>query len=74
MKIFVSVKVNAKENCVEDLGDGNYSVRVKAKPIDGDANFEIIRLLAAHFKVPRSCVQIKLGQTSKRKILVIDRG
>ena len=74
MKIAVQVKVNAKESCVEELGDGTYAIRVKARPVDGSANFEIIRLLAKHFKVPRSRVHIKSGQTSKRKILVIDRG
>ena len=74
MKISVSVKAGAKENRVEDLGAGNYRIRVKVLPIEGRANEEVIRLVAEHFSVPRSRVTLKAGKTSKLKILVIDRG
>lgn len=74
MKISVKVKAGAKENHIQDLGAGNFQIRVKVPPVEGRANEEVIRLFALHFRVPRSKVTIKSGQTAKTKILVIDPG
>lgn len=66
MKIKVCVKANAKEEQVE-LVEGVYHVRVKARPIDGQANEAVIKVLSEFFKVPKSQVQLCRGATSKFK-------
>lgn len=70
-KIKVQVKAGSRENKVEDLGGGNYRVRVKAPPVDGKANEALIAVLAEHFDVVKSLVRLRSGQTSKKKIFEI---
>ncbi len=72
MKISVQVKAGAKENRVEDLGAGQYRVRVKAPPVEGKANDALVVVLAEHFHVSKSAVRLRIGQTSKKKIFEID--
>jgi hypothetical protein len=74
MKISIRVKPNAKENKVEKTGRNQFSVWVKAAAKEGKANKEVIEVLAEHFKVPKSCISIITGLTSKRKIVEIDTG
>ena len=46
-------------------------VGIKSRPIKGEANKEIIKKLARHFKISTSLIQIKSGQRSKQKIIEI---
>ncbi len=74
MKIQVKVKAGAREDCVSfDKENNLYTVSAKAQPVEGKANAAIIKLLAKHFKVPKSNIQLKTGQKSKIKIFEIDR-
>ncbi len=52
--------------------DGALRVRLKAAPVDGAANEELVRTLAKAFGVPRTDVQIISGHSSKRKSVTID--
>ncbi len=55
--------------------DGALRVRLKAAPVDGAANEELIRILAKEFGVPRSDIQIASGHSSKRKnVSITGRG
>ncbi|MBD0325241.1 MAG: DUF167 domain-containing protein [Pyrinomonadaceae bacterium] len=47
--------------------DGALKVRVKALPVEGAANEELMRTLARAFSVPRRSVEIISGQTAKLK-------
>jgi uncharacterized protein (TIGR00251 family) len=72
MRISIKVKANAKENKVEETGNRQFLVRVKAPAKEGKANKEVIEVLAEHFKVPKSCVTIITGLKSNRKIVSIE--
>ena len=52
------------------LGDA-VKVRVRAAPVDGKANKELVETLAAAFGVPKSAVSCKGGETSKTKRLLV---
>ncbi len=71
MKISVSVKPNSKAEKVELLAENHYQVRVNAPPVEGKANERVIELLAEHFKVPKSRVQLCSGGKSKKKVFEI---
>jgi uncharacterized protein YggU (UPF0235/DUF167 family) len=58
---------------VEDLGRGTYRVWVKEPPEKGLANKGVILALARHFNVTQKQVIIISGQTSRTKIVAIDR-
>lgn len=51
--------------------DGALRVRLKAAPVDGAANDELVRFLAEAFDVSRGAVQISSGHSSKRKSVSI---
>ena len=46
-------------------------IRIKAPPVDGAANEELIRFLAKRFGVPRSAVQLLSGASSRDKRVAI---
>jgi uncharacterized protein (TIGR00251 family) len=73
MKISVRVKPNAREERVEQTGDNEFLVRVKAKPVEGEANYAVVRALAGYFGVSKSRVVLVRGQTSKQKIFSIEK-
>ena len=70
MIVQVRVVANSQRPGVEQFEQG-LKVRVKAKPIEGKANEEVVKLVAAHFKVAKSSVRIVSGATSKRKTVEI---
>lgn len=71
MKLSVIVKTNARKNEVVRVDDSTFRVAVTASPIEGKANKAVIELLAEHFDVPRSHVEIKSGHQSSKKICMI---
>lgn len=68
----VKVKPNSRESAVEELEDGSFFVKLKAQPVDGKANAELINVLAKHFKVPKACVTIKSGAGARIKLVSIE--
>ena len=47
-------------------------VRVRARPIEGEANEALVRLLAKALGLPRSAVSVQRGGQSRTKSLVIE--
>lgn len=52
---------------------GELTVYVRERAIEGQANAAVIRLLAEHFDVPRSRVELVSGATSRVKRFRITR-
>lgn len=72
MKRSVKVKPNSKQQRIEELPDRSLVVYLKSPPIDGKANEELIKLLAARFDVPKASIKIKSGLSSRQKLIEID--
>lgn len=70
MRIWVKVKPNAHEEKVEEQG-GFLVVLVKEAPEKGKANEALIRTLAKHYRVRKSCVSILSGHTSRQKLVEV---
>ena len=64
------VKVEFSKEFLEIEND-QISVGIRSKPIKGEANKEIIKKIAKHFKISTSLVQIKSGHKSSEKIIEI---
>ncbi len=71
MKIKVRVRPNARETKVEQLED-EFVVSVRAHPVEGRANSELIEALSEYFRVPKSRIRIVAGLRSRKKIVEID--
>lgn len=72
--IQVKVKPNAKSSVLTLQEDGTFLASVKASPVDGKANAELIALVARHFGCPKSAVTITAGASSRTKRISIDEG
>ena len=73
MKIIqVSVKPNARVSSFEQSSDGTWIARVKARPVDGKANEELLGLIAQHFKRRKSQVSVRAGASGRVKLVQIE--
>lgn len=72
LRIEIRVITNAREVSVERLSPTEYRVKLRAKPIRGEANRELIAVLADHFKRPKSSIRIIRGEHAKNKIVEIN--
>jgi hypothetical protein len=57
---------------VDPEGRPVLKVRVRARPIEGEANEALIKLLAKALGVPKSAVAIQRGGQSRTKILAVE--
>lgn len=64
---------SARSEIAGTLADGTLKVRIAAAPEKGRANAELIDLLARHFGVSASAVEIVSGQTASLKLVRIRR-
>jgi uncharacterized protein YggU (UPF0235/DUF167 family) len=71
MHITVTVKPGKTKDAVEVLKDGTFVVSLTARPIEGLANKALQKILAKHFGTAPSCVIIKKGGTSRKKVVEI---
>ena len=72
MLIRVKVKPNARLSALEQSDDGDWLAHLKAAPIDGKANQELIALVADRFKCRKSAVSIKSGASGRLKLVRIE--
>ena len=70
--IEVRVKPNSRVSHLQQEADGRWSASVKASPVDGKANEELIALVAQHFDCNRAAVSIRRGAASRVKLLRIE--
>ncbi|MFA6963568.1 MAG: DUF167 domain-containing protein [Patescibacteria group bacterium] len=70
----VNVKVvpGAKAEQIQISIDGSLKVWVRGKPVDGEANRAVIKILAKYFEVAPSLIGIKSGHTSRNKLIEVD--
>lgn len=65
----IKVKPGAKTESLVAAEDGTWVASVKAHPVDGKANTALLALVARHFAVARSAVQLKSGAGSRLKLI-----
>lgn len=71
MRIIVHVKAGSKHDSIAEIGEKEYTVRVKAPAREGRANEAVIELLGGYFKRPKRNILIRRGETAKNKIIEI---
>lgn len=68
MKILdIKVKPGARRSALSEQPDGTWLAEVKAPPVEGKANAEVIALVARAFGVRRAQVEIRSGAGSRLK-------
>ena len=70
----VKVISNSSQNKVVGFEGDVLKVKCTAAPEKGKANSAVIALLAKHYDVPKSAIEIVSGKTSCRKLVKITKG
>ena len=68
-KYQITVKTGTSQSKIIENSPSNLTVYLRAKPHDGEANTALIKLLAKHFKVPKTSIKIIHGAKSHNKII-----
>lgn len=69
--IIVSVLPRSSRNEVVAENCNYIKVKLKAAPVKGEANKELIKFLAKKYDVPKSNIEILRGLTAKEKLVRI---
>ncbi len=72
MKIIIKAKPSSREDKIEKIDESNYTISIKAPPVNGKANAAIIKLLAHYFNVSPSLIEIISGHMTRTKIVEIN--
>jgi uncharacterized protein len=67
----VKVKPSSSKNQLIVLEDGSWEIKLLAKPIDGEANIELLHFLSKKLNIAKSKIVIEKGLTTRYKTLVI---
>ena len=67
----VKVKPRAKVSELSQAADGTWVAKLKAPPVDGKANEELVALVAEKFRCRKDAVTIKAGASGRTKLVKI---
>jgi len=65
------VQPGAKKTEIVGLHGDALKIRLAAPPVDGKANAALMAYIADRLGIAKSSIQLKSGQTSRRKVLEI---
>lgn len=69
--LHVRVKPRSKVSELSLAADGTWVARLKAPPVEGKANAELVRLVAERFQCPKAAVTIKAGASGRTKLVKV---
>ena len=68
-RYIINVKPGSSQEKIIETASGELTVYLRAKPHDGEANDALIKILAKHFKVPKTTINIIRGTKSHKKTI-----
>lgn len=69
-QIKIRVLPRSSKNQIIKQPDG-FKIKLKAPPVDGEANKELIKFLSKEWGVAKSRIEIVKGKTSRNKVVKI---
>jgi uncharacterized protein (TIGR00251 family) len=67
----VKVKPNSRTSSLTQEPDGSWRAQLKAPPVDGKANIELVALIAVHFKCTKASIVIRSGASGRIKLVKV---
>lgn len=67
----VTVKPNSRKGPLVVASGQELTVYLREKPVDGEANQALIKLLAEHFRVSKSQIHLKTGARGRKKLIEV---
>ena len=65
----ITVKTGSSQEKIIETALGELIVYLRAKPHDGEANDALIKILAKHFRIPKTTISIIRGTKSHKKVI-----
>lgn len=72
IRISVRVKPRSSRSKMVGVRDGALEIALRAPPVDGAANIELVRVLAKALGVSRSAISIASGTSGRNKLIDVD--
>jgi uncharacterized protein (TIGR00251 family) len=69
--VAVYVQPRASRTAIAGIHDGRLKVALRAPPVDGKANVELLRYVALILEVPKRDVSMLAGATGRRKRILV---
>ncbi|MBR3157064.1 DUF167 domain-containing protein [Candidatus Saccharibacteria bacterium] len=69
MKYTITVKPGSSQEKIIQTAEDAFTVYLRAKPHDGEANDALIKLLSKHFDIPKTTIKITRGAKSHIKTI-----
>ena len=70
-RIILNIKPGSSQEKIIENPDGSFTVYLRAKPHDGEANVALIKLLSKHFRIGKTSIKIVSGAKSRNKTVEI---
>ena len=70
----IKVKPRARASALAQQADGTWLAQLKAPPVDGAANAELVALVARHFGCAKAAVTIVGGAAARLKRVRVEAG
>ncbi|RJO63590.1 MAG: YggU family protein [Myxococcales bacterium] len=70
--VHLLVQPRASRDEIAGLRDDRLKVRLKAPPVDGEANAALLAFLARRLGAPKSALTLVAGQTGRRKTVAVE--
>lgn len=67
----LTIQANAHKSEIIGLYNNTLKIKIKAPPVDGKANSEIVSFLSEVFRVPQKNIDILKGDKNKNKIVFV---
>ena len=68
----IRVKPRARSSELCQAADGTWVAKLKAPPVDGKANEELVCLVAEKFQCRKAAVTIKAGASGRTKLVGVE--
>lgn len=69
--LLLYIQPNSSETTISNEHDGRLKIKIKAPPVDGEANKELIRFLAKELSISKSKIYLIQGENSRKKNVVV---
>ena len=68
----VRVQPRASRDEIAGLHGDALKIRLKAPPVEGEANAALLRFLSKRLKIPLAAISIRSGASSRRKTVLVE--
>jgi uncharacterized protein (TIGR00251 family) len=72
LTLLLHIQPGAKQSAFAGLHGERLKIRIKAPPVDGKANAELLRFIAEEFSLAKSQITIISGELGRQKTIKIE--